>query len=240
MAANRPIAVATSASAMPGRDGRQRHLLQVRQADERMHDSPHGAEQAHVGRDRADRGEEREIRLDRVELALEARAHRPAGAVEQRAGVDDALLAQLEELAHARREDALHRRARGLPGRVGVQVVEVSAGPELALELVVRGLDAAQAEQLAEDHRPARERREHEPGHDHLHDGARLQDERDDREVLVHRMACEDVVGDAAGLESSELDAADADRALGDEVAGAPCRLHQSQAGLAAVRRPRR
>ena len=89
------------------------------------------------GRDRADRREERQVRLDGVQLALEARAHRPARAVEQRAGVGDALLAQLEELAHARGEDALHRRVDRLLGGVGVEVVEVAAGPELALEVVV-------------------------------------------------------------------------------------------------------
>ena len=44
-----------------GRDGGERHLRQVRQADERMHDSPHRAEQADVGRHRADRGEERQV-----------------------------------------------------------------------------------------------------------------------------------------------------------------------------------
>src|SRR4051812_33215066 len=141
-----------------GRNARERHLRHVRQPDERMHDSPHRAEQADVRRHRADRREERQPRLDRVELALEAGAHRAACAVEQRAGIGDAALAQLQEFAHAGGEDALHRRALGLLRGVVVQVVEVLAGPELALEGFVGGARAAQAEQLAEDHGPARER----------------------------------------------------------------------------------
>ena len=70
------------------RHGGQRHLLQVRQADEGMHDPPHGAEQADVRADRAHRGEEAEVALDHVQLALEAGAHGAARAVEQRAGVE--------------------------------------------------------------------------------------------------------------------------------------------------------
>ena len=81
------------------------------------------------------------LRLDRVELALEARAHRAARAVEQGAGVVTRRLAQLEELAHAaRRRCAPSAPCQlGVLRGVGVQVGEVAAGPELALELVVRG-----------------------------------------------------------------------------------------------------
>jgi hypothetical protein len=185
-----------------------------------MHDSPHRSEQADVGRHRADRGEERQVRLDRVELALEARPHRPARAVEERAGVHDALLAQLEELAHAGREDALHRRLADVPGRVGVEVVEVAAGPELALELVVRRLGAAQAESLP--------KMTVQLASDAIMSPAIT--------ICTTMLACStsvtmekswfidegeaDVVGDSAGAESSELDAADADRALGQQLAG--------------------
>jgi len=77
------------------------------------------------------------VLLDRVHLALEARAHRAARAVEHQAGVGQPALAQLQELAHARREDALHRRrAAGALGGIGEQVVQVLAGPELALEFL--------------------------------------------------------------------------------------------------------
>jgi hypothetical protein len=91
------------------RHGGQRHLLQVGQAGEGVHDAPHRAEQAHIGRDRADRGQEGQVGLDGVHLALEAGAHGAACAVEQRAGVVDAALAQLLVFAHAAGEDALHR-----------------------------------------------------------------------------------------------------------------------------------
>jgi len=77
------------------------------------------------------------MRLDDVELALEARAHRAARAVEQCACIVEPTLAQLHEFTHARREDALHRRAVGALDGVGVQVVDVLAGPEITLEIFV-------------------------------------------------------------------------------------------------------
>src|ERR1700716_903319 len=43
------------------------------------------------------------------------------------------------------------------------------------------------------------------------------------------------VVGDAAGAESAELDAADADRAVGQQFAGPPRLLRDLEAGLAEV-----
>jgi hypothetical protein len=48
-------------------------------------------------------------------------------------------------------------------GRIVVEVGQVLAGPELALEFVVLGAHPAQAEELAEDHRPAHQRGEHQP-----------------------------------------------------------------------------
>jgi hypothetical protein len=63
--------------------GGQRDLLHAGQAGEGVHDAPHRAEQAHIGRHRADRGQERQVGLDHVHLALEAGAHGAAGAVEQ-------------------------------------------------------------------------------------------------------------------------------------------------------------
>ena len=153
-----------------------------------MHDAPHRAEQADVRRDRADGREERQVRFDGVELTLEARTHGAPGAVEQGAGVGHSALAQLHEFAHSRREDAFHRRAVGALGGVCIELVEVLADPELALEFFVRGTSALQAEELAEDHGPAGQRGDHQPRHHQLHHDACVQHERDDREVLVHSL----------------------------------------------------
>src|SRR6185503_13499712 len=59
-----------------GRDLRERRLLHVRQAAERVHDAPHGAEQPDVRADRAGGGEEREVELEDHRRALERGAHR--------------------------------------------------------------------------------------------------------------------------------------------------------------------
>jgi hypothetical protein len=186
IAANRPIAVATSASAMPGATGRERHLLQVRQADERMHD-PHTVPNRPMYGD-TEPTDARNDRCDSIasisrwklaRIARRAPSSRPLA-------FGDAALAQLEELAHAGREDALHRRRVGALRRIAVQLVQVAAGPELALELLVHRAHSLQAEQLAEDHGPARERADHQAGHHDLHDEARLHDEGQYREVLVH------------------------------------------------------
>ena len=48
IAANSPMAVATSASAMPGGHVRERRRLHVRETAERVHDPPDGTEQADV------------------------------------------------------------------------------------------------------------------------------------------------------------------------------------------------
>mmetsp|Transcript_53114 Transcript_53114/g.124167 ORF Transcript_53114/g.124167 Transcript_53114/m.124167 type:complete len:360 (-) Transcript_53114:2717-3796(-) len=168
------------------RDGGERDLGQVGQADEGVHDPPDRAEQADVGRDGTDGREEGQVAFHRIQLALEAGAHRAAGGVQQRAGVGHAALAQLQELAHAGRKDALQRRAVGAVAHRLVEVVEVFAAPELGLEGIVAALDLAQADQLAEDHAPARERHQQQAGDDELHREAGMQDQGDDGEVLVH------------------------------------------------------
>src|SRR5688572_595044 len=76
-----------------GRDLREGRLLHVRQAAERVHDAPHRAEQPDVGADRAGRGEEREVALEEVHLALEGGAHRAPRAVDHVARVRGALAA---------------------------------------------------------------------------------------------------------------------------------------------------
>jgi hypothetical protein len=152
-----------------------------------MHDPPDRAEQAHVGRHRAHGGQEREVLLGRVQLALEARAHGAAGAVEQGGGVAHVALAQLLVLAHARGEDAFHGAGElgVLRGR-GKQLVQAGARPELALEVVVQRAHAPQREVLADDGGPAGNRDDHEQQHDQLHHEARVEQEIDDGEILVH------------------------------------------------------
>ncbi len=102
------MAVAISASAMPGATLRERGLVHVGEPAERVHDPPHRAEQADVGADRADRGEERQVRVEIVHLALIRGAHGAARAVHHGGHRQRGLLAQLHELAKAGFEDALH------------------------------------------------------------------------------------------------------------------------------------
>ena len=52
-----------------------------------------------VGRYRADRGEERQMRLEIVDFALISRAHRSPDAVDDRARIERLLAAQLGEFA---------------------------------------------------------------------------------------------------------------------------------------------
>ncbi len=62
------MAVAISASAIPGATVDRVALLHLGQTQERIHDAPHGAEQADVGADRADRGQERQALLQALFL----------------------------------------------------------------------------------------------------------------------------------------------------------------------------
>src|SRR5207342_2916085 len=88
-----------------GRDGGDRRLLDVGQALERNHDSPHRAEQADIGADRADAGEEFEVVLEPVQLARRGRAHRALRAFELDAAIDTLALADAVELTEAAFED---------------------------------------------------------------------------------------------------------------------------------------
>src|SRR6185369_8551897 len=89
-----------------GRHGSQGHRLQAGQAGEGMDGAPHRAEQADLGRNRTDRGQARKGCFDRVQMALVTGPHGAPCAVQQRARVGDAALAQLLVLAHAAGEDA--------------------------------------------------------------------------------------------------------------------------------------
>ena len=77
-----------------------------------------------------------------------------------------------------------YRRPARLDDVIDVSVAVVHLG-QASLEIAQEARRAG--ELLAEDDGPARERRDHQPRHHHLHDDARVQNERDDREVLVHR-----------------------------------------------------
>jgi hypothetical protein len=107
-----------------------------------------------------------------------------------------------------------------------VHLVQALAGPELALEVLVAAAHAAQAEQLAEDHRPAGQRREQQPGHHELHHQAGVQHQVVmDRSWFMGRGQCfQHGVGNAARPQRGGIDAADADAAFGQQRAV----LHQA------------
>ncbi|MCY1377341.1 hypothetical protein D9M69_649080 [compost metagenome] len=152
-----------------------------------MHDPPDRAEQAHVRRHRADGGQERQVLLGGIQFALEARAHRAAGTVEQRGRVGHVALAQLLVFAHAAGENAFHGAGElGILRGRGEQLVQAGARPELALEIVVEHADALEGEVLADDGGPAGDRHDHQQQHDQLHHEAGVEQEIDDGEILVH------------------------------------------------------
>src|SRR3546814_6126368 len=105
------------------RDAGDGRFLDVGQALERNHDSPHGAEQADVGTDRTDVGEELEVALQPIELARGGHAHRPLRALELHAAVDAAALADAVEVAEAAFEDCLEAaRVAAAALRAGVEL----------------------------------------------------------------------------------------------------------------------
>src|SRR3989475_12292090 len=87
---------------------RERRLLNVREAAKGVHDSPHRAEQADVGTHRPRRGEQSQMALEEIHLALKGGAHAAPRPVHHVARVAAAALpAQLGELAEAGLEHAL-------------------------------------------------------------------------------------------------------------------------------------
>src|SRR6185369_7561221 len=203
-----------------GRHLRERGLGHVREAAERIHDSPHRAEEAHVGADRAHGREEREVRLEHVHLALVGGLHRAARALQERGHVGPGAALQLEELLEARLEDALHAGGDVAAARGAlVEADQVAAAPEFALELVGGALRAANGEELHEDVRPREHGREHEQRHDELHDDARVEDHREDGEVVAHDHVAASILrlsgaGISAGLNESTARQAPETRAL--------------------------
>ncbi|MNT19851.1 hypothetical protein D3C72_1551310 [compost metagenome] len=78
-----------------GRDCRERRLLHLRQADERIHDPPHRAEQADVRTHRADRGEELQTLFQAHFFFADGDVQRPLDAFLHRVGVVTGLLFQV-------------------------------------------------------------------------------------------------------------------------------------------------
>ena len=120
-----------------------------------------------------------------VDLPQLRDAHRAPHALEQFGG-RHRLAAQARELAEAGLEDALHAERR-LVARAdrAIQLAEVAAGPERALEPVGFGLGLRHQPPLAEDDGPGRERREQQHRDDDLHDRAGVQDQREYRVRVV-------------------------------------------------------
>ena len=177
-----------------GRDSSQRRLLDIGQAAERVHDAPDRPEQADIRRHRADRRQEVQVHVERVEFALECGAHGAAGAVEHGTHVERIArcLLALDEFAHARFENAGQCAVLvTLAGRALVQCVQVAAGPEAALELFGLAAGRTDREHLAEDVGPAGQRHDQQQCHDQLHDQVRIGDQGEKRKVLgyVHRWA---------------------------------------------------
>ena len=68
----------------------------------------------------------------------------------------------------------------------GKQVVQAGARPELAVEFVVQLLGALERDDLAENRGPAGNGHHHQQGHHGLDNPAGVEQERDNRKVLVH------------------------------------------------------
>src|SRR4051812_2169521 len=135
-----------------GRDLRERGLLHVGEAAERMHDAPHRAEESYIRTDRAGGGEKREVALEVIHLALEGGAHGAARAVDHGVDIGAGLAAQLGELAIAGLEHALERAdAVAVVHRPLVERVEILAPPELTLEIERLLHGAPKHEPLLED-----------------------------------------------------------------------------------------
>src|SRR5213078_2508593 len=104
-------------------------------------------EQADVGRHRSDGREPREIRFDRVDLALVRGAHRAARRI-QRNPRRAALTPMLRILAKARGKYVLEPAAESCLRRALEQLGQIAALPEFVLECIGLARRAFQLEQL--------------------------------------------------------------------------------------------
>lgn len=166
------------------RHGAQRRLAGVPQADEGMHDAPHGAEQADIGADRTHGRQEGGVAVQRIQLALRRRPHRAAGTVHDVGQLGAAAAAQFQKLGEAGLEDALHAHGVAAAAHILVQAVQVGTAPEIALELLAVALGRAQHRDLVEDQRPRQQGGQRQAGHHQLHQQAGVQDQADERNLL--------------------------------------------------------
>ena len=182
MAAKRPIAVATSASAMPGATTASDAFVRV-ESGEGVHHAPDRAEKPDVRGDGADRGEHREPGLKTVHLALVDRPHRPLDAVKEMRRVE-ALPLQLRVLAHAGREDLLLRTALlAAHLRPLEKGSKLRTAPEALFEVFGRALGAADLKPFLENQGPADHGERDQDGKHDLHDERGVKDERNDGHV---------------------------------------------------------
>src|SRR6185503_17087081 len=162
------------------------HILHVAQTLERAHDAPHRAEQAHVGADRTDVGEEFQVALQRADLAGTGHLHRALGTFDHAALVVGLALALAGEFAEARLEDVLHAVAGAAVAHFAEQLGQVAAGPETLLEglrVLQRRLGLAV---LADDDDPGHEG-EHQQDQQHaLHGQAGARDQLENVQSAVH------------------------------------------------------
>ena len=139
------------------------------------------------GRGCPHRGQETEVALELIQLAVECGIH----------GVGDTALEAFQpvrrEVSSAVRETApfVHRRGEqhghrvaALRGEIVVELIEGAAGPEGLLELDGEAAGAGVAEALVEDDRPAPERRDQKDHDNGLDDDVGLQKQAPEGEVL--------------------------------------------------------
>src|SRR5574343_243380 len=173
-------------------DGSQGCLADVGQAAEGVHDAPDGAEQADIRGNRADRGEEGEVGLEGIHFALVGSAHGAVRAVDDVLRVEVLLALELGEFAEAGLEDAFHRAGVvAVVDRAVEQVVQVAAGPEVALEILGLLAGLLDREPLHENVVTGHEGDTGEQGHDGLDDGTGFENQVEDGKILgnVHLSA---------------------------------------------------
>ena len=180
IAANRPIAVANKASAMPGATTASDVFCAAAIPGEAAHDAPHRAEQPDERRDRTDRRQDVEPVRQGIDLARHRRPHRrgqplagaPAVDLPARGGAPPFRDACAEHLGDRQRGIAFDP----------VERVDILGLPEITLEPLDLAARAAEPEEEAEDDRPGPDAGEQQPGHHDLHHGIGVQEDGDRRQ----------------------------------------------------------
>lgn len=176
------MAVASSASAIPGATTARLVDLEPAMAWKRGHDTDDGAEKADEGGSRADRRQRAEPCLERFGFTGERHVHR---AVDPHLQADRRARAALKAFlpfAHGRNEDRAH--SARLPVREGpIELLQRLTRPEYLLEIIELPADTPVIQALVDDDSPGPDRGGDEPQHDQLHDQARLHEERPEGHV---------------------------------------------------------